>query len=138
MLEPTLDAVGGAGLLAEIGTLHLDRGYDCGAVRDRLHSTGTDQFKIQRRGSKGPGVTNQPLQLGLRWIVEATNTWWPKYGQLRHNTDREARHRHAALRLATVVLLVGRLIDWRNRWTAPERLSARVLNSDLGAEAGAG
>jgi hypothetical protein len=36
MLEPTLDAISDAGLLADIGTLHLDRGYDSGAVRARL------------------------------------------------------------------------------------------------------
>jgi hypothetical protein len=53
--------------------------------------------------------------LGLRWIVEATNTWWSNYGQLRRNTDRRIRHRHAALCLATVILIVRRLIDWRNR-----------------------
>ena len=28
MLEPTLDVVAEAGLLADIETLHLDRGYD--------------------------------------------------------------------------------------------------------------
>jgi transposase len=88
MLEPTLDAVSDAGLLAEIGTLHLDRGYDSGAVRDRLRSAGIDQFEIQRRGTKVPGVTKPPLRLGLRWIVEATNTWWSNYGQLRRSTGR--------------------------------------------------
>ena len=35
-------------------------------------------------------ATKQPLRLGLRWIVEATNTWWSNYGQLRRNTDRAA------------------------------------------------
>jgi hypothetical protein len=49
--------------------------------------------------------------------VEATNTWWSNYGQLRRSTDRKIRHRHAALQLATVVLIVGRLIDYRNRWS---------------------
>jgi transposase len=117
MLEPTLDAVDGAGLLTDIGTLHLDRGYDSRAVRGRLREHGIDQFEIQRRGTKTPGVNKQPLRLGLRWIVEATNTWWSNYGQLRRNTDRRARHRHAALCLATVVLIVGRLINWRNRWS---------------------
>ena len=116
MLEPTLDAVDHAGLLADIGTLHLDRSYDSGAVRERLRTAGIDQFEIQRRGTKIPGVKRQPLHLGLRWIVEATNTWWSNYGQLRRNTDRRTRHRHAALCLATVILIVGRLIDWRNRW----------------------
>jgi hypothetical protein len=117
MLEPTLDAVAAAGLLADIGTLHLDRGYDYGAVRDRLRAYGIEEFEIQRRGTKVPGVKTQPLRLGLRWIVEATNTWWSNYGQLRRSTDRRVRHRHAALCLATTVLIVGRLIDWRDRWS---------------------
>jgi len=117
MLEPTLTAVAQIGLLIEIGTLHLDRGYDSGAVRDRLHAAGIDEFQIQRRGTKVPGVKTQPLHLGLRWIVEATNTWWSNYGQLRRNTDRRSRHRHAALCLATTILIVGKLITWRDRWS---------------------
>jgi len=117
MLEPTLDAVADAGLLTDIGALHLDRSYDSGAVRDRLRAAGLDQFEIQLRGTRVPGVKKQPLRLGLRWIVEATNTWWSNYGQLRRDTDRRARRRHAALCLATTVLIAGRLIDWRNRWS---------------------
>ena len=117
MLEPTLAAVDDDGLLVDIGVLHLDRGYDSGAVRDCLRRHGLDQFEIQRRGTKVPGVKRQPIRLGLRWIVEATNTWWSNYGQLRRNTDRRDHHRHAALCLATVVLIVGRLLDWRNRWS---------------------
>jgi hypothetical protein len=57
------------------------------------------------------------LTLGLRWIVEATNSWLSNYGQLRRNTDRKSRHRHAALCLATTVLIVGRLLDYRDRWS---------------------
>jgi transposase len=117
MLEPTLAAVGEVGLVIEIGTLHLDRGYDSGAVRDHLRAAGVDQFEIQRRGTKVLGVKKQPLHLGLRWIVEATNTWWSNYGQLRRNTDRRTRHRHAALCLATAILIVGKLIAWRDRWS---------------------
>jgi hypothetical protein len=86
-----LVTVSDAGLLADIGTLHLDRGYDSGAVRDRLRHHGIDQFEIRRRGTKLPGIKNQPLPLGLRWIVEATNTWWSNDGQLRRNTDRQPR-----------------------------------------------
>jgi hypothetical protein len=33
LLEPTLDAVTATGLFPDIGTLHLDRSYDSGAVR---------------------------------------------------------------------------------------------------------
>lgn len=117
MLEPTLDAVASPGLLIDIGTIHLDRSYDSGAVRDRLRSYGLDDFDIQLRGTKIPGVKKQPVRLGLRWTVEATNTWWSNYGQLRRSTDRRNRHRHAALCLATVILIVGRLINWRDRWS---------------------
>ncbi len=117
MLEPTLDAIADRGLLVDIDTLHLDRGYDSPAVRDRLRGAGIEAFEIQLRGTKVPGVKKQPVRLGLRWIVEATNTWWSNYGQLRRNTDRKKCHRHAALCLATVVLIVGRLLDWRDRWS---------------------
>ena len=115
MLAPTLDAVAARGLLIDIDTLHLDRGYDYPAVRQQLAD-----LNIQRRGTKTPGV-KQPVRLGLRWIVEATNSWWSNYGQLRRNTDRNNRHRHAALCLATTVLIIGRLIDWRNRWSPDSR-----------------
>lgn len=116
MLEPTLHAVAADGLLAEIDTLHLDRGYDYPIVRQRLATYGLADLDIQRRGTTDPHV-KQPMRLGLRWIVEATNSWWSNYGQLRRNTDRRNRHRHAALCLATTVLIVARLIDWRNRWS---------------------
>ena len=104
------------GLLVDIDTLHLDRGYDYPVVRERLRALGLDDLSIQRRGTKVPGK-KQPVRLGLRWIVEATNSWWSNYGQLRRNTDRRSRHRHAALCLATTVLIAGRLIDYRDRWS---------------------
>jgi hypothetical protein len=117
MLEPTLDAIADNGLLAEIGTLTLDRSYDYPKIRNQLHARGLDNLDIQRRGTKPPPGTPHRLTLGLRWVVEATNTWWSNYGQLRRSTDRKIRHRHAALQLATVVLIVGRLLDYRNRWS---------------------
>jgi transposase len=116
MLEPTLEAVAAAGLLAAIDTLHLDRGYDYPIIRERLATFGVHDLEVQRRGTKKPGK-KQPVRLGLRWIVEATNSWWSNYGQLRRNTDRRNRHRHAALCLATTVLIVAKLIDWRDRWS---------------------
>lgn len=116
MLIPTIEAVAEVGLLADIDTLHLDRGYDYPVIRQRLGAFGLDDLEVQRRGTKPPG-TKQPMRLGLRWIVEATNSWWSNYGQLRRNTDRRNRHRHAALCLATTVLIVGKLIDHRDRWS---------------------
>lgn len=117
MLEPTLDAVAATGLHHDIGTLSLDRSYDFPAVRARLAARGLRDFDIQPRGTKPSPGTPHRLSLGLRWIVEATNTWWSNYGQLRRSTDRKSTHRHAALCLATAVLITARLIDHRNRWT---------------------
>jgi len=116
LLHPTLDAVAATGLHHDIGTLHLDRGYDFPKTRAELNARGLDELDIQKRGTKAPPGTPHRLTLGLRWVVEATNSWWSNYGQLRRSTDRRRRHRHAALCLATAVLIIGRLIDYRNRW----------------------
>jgi transposase len=116
LLEPTLDAIIDNGLLADIDTICLDRGYDFPIIVDRLDGYGLTDLDIQKRGTKPEPGEPHRLTLGLRWIVEATNSWWSNYGQLRRNTDRRNRHRHAALRLATTVLIIGRLIDHRNRW----------------------
>ncbi len=116
MLVPTIEAIAATGLHLDIDTMHLDRGYDYPIVREWLATFGLEDLNIQRRGTKDPGK-KQPVRLGLRWIVEATNSWWSNYGQLRRNTDRRSRHRHAALCLATTVLIVGKLIAWRNRWS---------------------
>jgi len=75
MLEPTLIAVDAAGLLVDVGMLHLEGSYDSGAVRRRLEALGVTDFDIQLRGTKDPDITRQPIRLGLRWIVEATNSW---------------------------------------------------------------
>ena len=118
MLEPTLDddrrrrPARRHRHVAPRPRLRLRRG-----PRPARRLRASTELDIQRRGTKVPGVKKQPVRLGLRWIVEATNTWWSNYGQLRRNTDRRNRHRHAALCLATAVLIVGRLIDWRNRWS---------------------
>jgi len=117
LLEPTIDAIAAAGLLEEIGTLSLDRGYDYPAVRARLGARGLTDLDVQKRGTKPKPGEPHRLTLGLRWIVEATNTWLSNYGQLRRSTDRREHHRHAALRLATAVLIIGRLLDYRDRWS---------------------
>ena len=118
LLAPTLDDAAGRGLLAEIDTLWLDRGYDSDATRGRLDDRGIDDAVIARkrkRGSTEPVNKNQPM--GLRWPVERTNSWLSNYGQLRRNTDRRTIHRLAQFALAVAFLLTAKLIDWRNRWS---------------------
>ncbi len=114
LLQPTLEAVDNAGLLRDVETLHLDRGYDYPAVRQQLAGIGIQDACIQRRApSTGQ---RRPNGLGLRWIVESTNSWLSNYGQLRRNTDRKPDCRHAALCLATTILITAKLIDHKNRW----------------------
>lgn len=117
LLEPTLTSVDRLGLMADIGTLCLDRGYDYPKIRAMLNGLGLCELDIQKRGTKPPKGTPHRLTLGLRWIVEAANSWLSNYGQLRRSTDRRISHRHAAMCLATVVIITGRLIDYRNRWS---------------------
>jgi transposase len=122
MLGPTLDDVARSGLLEEIETLHLDRGYDYPKIRIQLADRGLDDLNIQRRAKPGDSsVVKAPLRLGLRWVVEGTNSWLSNYGQLRRNTDRRSRHRHAQLCLVTALLITAKLIDWRDRWSPDSR-----------------
>ena len=122
MLLPTLDDVARSGLLDEIETLHLDRGYDYPKVRAQLAGRGLDDLNIQRRAKQGESnLPKAPLRLGLRWVVEGTNSWLSNYGQLRRNTDRQSRHRHAQLCLVTTLLITAKLIDWRDRWSPDSR-----------------
>ena len=122
LLGPTLDDVDRIGLLVDIETLHLDRGYDYPKIRAQLAALGLDDLNIQRRKKRGKTTTTkQPLRLGLRWVVEGTNSWLSNYGQLRRNTDRRTRHRHAQLCLVAALLITAKLIDWRDRWTPESR-----------------
>ena len=121
LVEPTLEDVRTNGPLADIDTLHLDRGYDYPVVRDRLAHLGLDDLAIQKRKQPGIDQPKRPLTLGLRWVVEGSNSWLSNYGQLRRNTDRRTRHRHAQLCLVTTLLITAKLIDWRDHWNPESR-----------------
>jgi transposase len=117
LLGPTLAAVAGRGLLCEVETLHLDRGYDNGVVRRLVAGLGIDDLVCSRRRRPGTATTKKVLPLGMRWPIERTNSWLSNFGQLRRNTDRRPGHRLAQLALAVALLLAAKLIDWRDRWS---------------------
>ncbi len=127
LLDATLGAVAYASLLADVDTLHLDRGYDYPVVRQQLAAVGLHQLEIQRRGTKEPGK-KQPVRLGLRWIVEATNSWLSNFGQLRRNTDRRSRHRHAACASPPRCSSSASSSPTESDGAPPERLSAQSLS----------
>ncbi len=117
MLEPTLKAAAELGLLADIETLWLDRGYDSDITRTRLAALGIDDAVIAKKRKRGATEVTKKQSMGLRWPVERTNSWLSNFGQLRRNTDRKTIHRLAQFALAVALLLIAKLIDWRNRWS---------------------
>jgi transposase len=120
LLAATLDDADSRGLLAEIETIWLDRGYDSDATRQRLADRSIDDAVIAKKRKKGQATGKNPQKMGMRWPVERTNSWLSNYGQLRRNTDRHPIRRLAQLALAVVLLLTAKLIDWRNRWVRHE------------------
>ena len=117
LLAPTLDDAGKRGLLKEIETLWLDRGYDSQATRDRLIEREINDAIIAKKRKNGEAKGKNPQPMGMRWPVERTNSWLSNFGQLRRNTDRKTIHRLAQFALAVAFLLTAKLIDWRNRWS---------------------
>ena len=119
LLAPTLDAAAEHGLLIDVETIWLDRGYDSGATRERLAERTLDDAVIAKKRKRGSGEAKTDQPMGLRWPVERTNSWLSNFGQLRRNTDRKTVHRLGQFALAVAFLLTAKLIDWRNRWSPP-------------------
>jgi len=126
LLEPTLQAVADRGLLIDIQTLHLDRGYDSALTSTRCTDLGlTDVVCAKKRTrvtaktkptAKAKTTTNK-LSLGMRWPVERTNSWLSNFGQLRRNTDRFTAQRLGQVALAVTLILTVKLVKWAKRWT---------------------
>lgn len=122
LLGPTLDQLQQRGLIEDIETLHLDRGYSYPIIHQQCANAGIGDTVIAYRKPAGAPKPKTPAnQLGLRWAVERTNSWLSNHGQLRRNTDRNPTHRTAQLELAITTIITIKLIDWANRWNTPTR-----------------
>jgi transposase len=120
LFSPTLESANQRGLLGDVETLHLDRGYDTAAIRAQCDASElSDVVCARKRTDTRPGVHRgrRIVPLGLRWPVERTNSWLSNYGQLRRNTDRKITHRSTQLTLAIILIITIKLIDWRDRWS---------------------
>lgn len=117
MLEPTLQAVAQRGLLLDVETLHLDRGYDSNLTLERCHGLGLTDIVCAKKKRKGEPKVKKPLSLGMRWPVERTNSWFSNFGQLRRNTDRHPEQRLGQIALAVALILTVKLVKWAKRWT---------------------
>lgn len=117
LLEPTLQAAADRGLLQDVETLHLDRGYDSNVTVERCHALGVTDIVCAKKSTKGTSKVKKPLSLGMRWPVERTNSWLSNFGQLRRNTDRLPEQRLGQLALALALILAVKLVKWAKRWT---------------------
>lgn len=98
----------------------MGRGYDAAAIRRSCAKAGITDTVIARRRKPGePKPASPPVGMGLRWPVERTNSWLSGFAQMRRNTDRSPRHRHAQLALAAALILTVKLLKWATRWSPP-------------------
>ena len=117
LLEPTLDDADRRGLLGDIETIWLDRGYDSDATRPRLCRLGIDDAVIAKKRKRGAGARRRsPNPWACAGRSNAPTRGSRTSAQLRRNTDRKIIHRLAQFALAVAFLLTAKLIDWRNRW----------------------
>ena len=109
LLAETLDAVAQTlGELPESTSIHLDRGYDSNATRERLEERGL-LAEISQKGKPSPlGATK-------RWVVERTSSWHNAYKKLVWCTERRGRVVDFWVAFSEVVIIVRRLI--REGWT---------------------
>jgi transposase len=119
LLTETLDAVAEAlGGLPEGSSIHLDRGYDSKATRERLEERGL-LAEISRKGKPTPLVATR------RWVVERTNSWHNAHKKLVWCTERRGKVIDFWIAFSDVVIVVRRFIReaWtRYRWeTRPSR-----------------
>ena len=113
MLTKTLHAVNETlGELPEKAKVHLDRGYDSNATRERLEERGL-RAEISEKGKPAPlGATK-------RWVVERTSSWHNAHKKLLWCTERRGRVIDFWVTFSEVIIIVRRLIreGWsRYRW----------------------
>ena len=117
LLEPTLGAAGRRGLLCDVQTLHLDRGYGGDPVLATCHSFGLhDVVRAPKRARGSARGQPETMPLGQRWTIERTNSSLSNFGQLRRSTDRNTKARLGQLALAIALILTVKLFKWTDRW----------------------
>jgi transposase len=108
LLGATLDALDPLGELPDRASVHLDRGYDSNATRERLEDRGL-VAAISEKGKPAP------LAATRRWVVERTNSWHDAHKKLAWCTERCGRVIDFWVAFSDVVIIVRRLT--REGWT---------------------
>jgi IS5 family transposase len=109
LLAETLDAVAQTLRgLPEKTRIHLDRGYDSEATRQRLRERALSA-EISQKGKSAP------LAAMKRWVVERTSSWHNAHKKLVWCTERRGKVVDFWVAFSEVVIIVRRLI--REGWT---------------------
>ena len=117
LLGPTLAAAGRRGLLCDVETLHLDRGYAGDPVLKLCESYGIhDVVRAPKRARGTARRRPKTVPLGMRWTIERTNSWLSNFGQLRRSTDRNTTARLGQFALAVALIITVKLFKWADRW----------------------
>jgi IS5 family transposase len=117
LLAPTLDAAKARGMLLDVETLHLDRGYDVARVKEECAERGLTDVICPKRRKPGRFIKRKlVIPLGMRWPVERTNSWMSNFGQLRRNTDRRIDQRMDQIALTVSLIIAVKLVKWAKRW----------------------
>ena len=112
LLGETLDTPRPLGELPEGARVHLDRGYDSAATREKLAA----RCLLGEISQKGKSA---PMQAGLRWVVERTSSWHNAHKKLVWCTERCGRVIDFWVAFSEVIIIVRRLVreGWsRYRW----------------------
>ncbi len=108
LLDETLDTLEALGPLPDRQSVHLDRGYDSAATREKLRARGLTP-EISHKGKPAPMATTK------RWVIERTNSWHNAHKKLAWCTERVGRVIDFWVTFSEVVIIVRRLI--REAWT---------------------
>ena len=108
LLSETLDTLEALGPTPERVRVHLDRGYDSEATRERLEARSLTPM-ISEKGKPAP------LQATKRWVVERTNSWHNAHKKLLWCTERRGRVIDFWIAFSEAIIIVRQLI--RKAWT---------------------
>ena len=108
LLDETLDTLEALGPLPDRRSVHLDRGYDSAATREKLEARGLTP-EISQKGKPAPMAATK------RWVIERTNSWHNAHKKLVWCTERRGRVVDFWVAFSDVVIIVRRLIreGWR-------------------------
>lgn len=91
--------------------LVADRGYDSDPLRDRLSEQGIELLSPHRKNRTKPSRNDgrKMRRYSRRYVIERTNAWLQNFRRVATRWERFSFIYHGFVRLACIVIAVGRL-----------------------------